>query len=159
MLVINCQLTTLNFHNFKSRNFKLSVSNPESKHVAYLSVLSRISNCQGLGRKNKLEILKTDRRCLLLSFPGELLGTSGTPGAGTGGRRLCGLPTRCLLRATKGVPNDWGRNNWFDYVLLSIRYIFKPLCWPMFKPPSLGPPLRVLEFPLESWSSLYYRSL
>ena len=53
--------STLSSHNFKSRNFKLSVSNPESKYVAYLSVLSRISNCQGLGRKNKFEILKTDR--------------------------------------------------------------------------------------------------
>ena len=51
---------TVSFHNFKSRNFKLSVSNPESKYVAYLFVLSQISNCQGLGRKNKHEILKTD---------------------------------------------------------------------------------------------------
>ena len=39
----------------------LSVSNPKNKYVAYVSVLSRISNCQGLGRKNKFEILKTDR--------------------------------------------------------------------------------------------------
>ena len=53
-------VTTVSFHNFKSRNLKLSVSNPKNKYVAYLSVLSRISNCQGLGRKNKHEILKTD---------------------------------------------------------------------------------------------------
>ena len=46
---------TVSFHDFKSRNFKLSVSNPKSKYVSYLSVLSQISNCQGLGRKNKLE--------------------------------------------------------------------------------------------------------
>ena len=52
---------TVSFHNFKSQNFKLSVSNPKSKYVAYLSVLSQISNCQSLGRKNKHEILKTDR--------------------------------------------------------------------------------------------------
>ena len=52
---------TVCFHDFKSRNFKLSVSNPKSKYVAYLPVLSQISNCQGLGRKNKHEILKTDR--------------------------------------------------------------------------------------------------
>ena len=52
---------TVSFHNFKSQNFKLSVSNPESRYVAYLSVLSQISNCQGLGRKNKHEILKSDR--------------------------------------------------------------------------------------------------
>ena len=51
----------VSFHNFKSQNFKLSVSNPKNKYVAYLSVLSRISNCQGLGRKNKHDILKTDR--------------------------------------------------------------------------------------------------
>ena len=52
---------TVSFHNFKSQKFKLSVSNPKSKYVDYLSVLSQISNCQGLGRKNKHEILKTDR--------------------------------------------------------------------------------------------------
>ena len=52
---------TVTFHNFKSQNFKLSVSNPKNKYVAYVSVLSQISNCQGLGRKNKFEILKTDR--------------------------------------------------------------------------------------------------
>ena len=46
---------------FESQTFKLSVSNPKSKQVAYLSVLSQISNCQGLGRKNKFEILKTYR--------------------------------------------------------------------------------------------------
>ena len=54
-------LGTVSFHNFKSQNFKLSVSNPKSKYVAYLSVLAQISNCQGLGRKNKHENLKTDR--------------------------------------------------------------------------------------------------
>ena len=52
---------TVSFHNFKSQNSKLRVSNPKSKYVAYLSVLSRISNCQSLGRKNKHETLKTDR--------------------------------------------------------------------------------------------------
>ena len=52
--------STVSFHNFKSQDFKLSVSNPKNKCVAYLSVLSRISNCQGLGRKNKHDILKTD---------------------------------------------------------------------------------------------------
>ena len=53
--------STVSFHNFKSQNFKLSVSNPKITYVAYLSVLSQISNCQGLGRKHKHEILKTDR--------------------------------------------------------------------------------------------------
>ena len=53
--------TTVSFHNFKSRNLKLSVSNLKSKYVAYVYVPSQISNCQGLGRKNKHEILKTDR--------------------------------------------------------------------------------------------------
>ena len=61
--------TTVSFHNFKSQNVKLSVSNPKSKYVAYVSVLSQISNCQGLGRKNKHDILKTDRMSLLLFEP------------------------------------------------------------------------------------------
>ena len=50
-----------------SQNFKLSISNPKSKYVADLSVLSRISNCQSLGRKNKHDILKTDRSRTYLS--------------------------------------------------------------------------------------------
>ena len=53
--------STVSFHNFKSQKFKLSVSNPKSKYVAHVSVLSRISNCQSLGRKNLFEILKTYR--------------------------------------------------------------------------------------------------
>ena len=57
---------TVSCHNFKSQNFKLSVSNPKNKYVAYLSVLSQISNCQGLGSKHKHEILKTDRMYLSL---------------------------------------------------------------------------------------------
>ena len=57
---------TVSFHNFKSQIFKLSVSNPKSKYVAYLSVLSQISNCQGLGRKNKHDILKTDRISIIV---------------------------------------------------------------------------------------------
>ena len=59
---------TVSFHNFKSQNFNSSVSNPKSKYVAYVSVLSQISNCQGLGRKNKHEILKTDRMQLDLPW-------------------------------------------------------------------------------------------
>ena len=58
---------TVSFHNFKSQNFKSSVSNPKNQYVAYLSVLSRISNCQRLGRKNKHEILKTDRNIVCLA--------------------------------------------------------------------------------------------
>ena len=58
---------TVSFHNFKSQNLKLNVSNPKNKHVAYLSVLSQFSNCQGLGRKNKFEIMKTDRNRLLVT--------------------------------------------------------------------------------------------
>ena len=54
-------VSTVSFHNFKSQHFKLSVSNPKSKYVACLSVLSQISNCQSLGRKNKHKQLKTDR--------------------------------------------------------------------------------------------------
>ena len=61
LIIISIIIITVSCHNFKSQNFKLSVSNPKSKYVAYLSVLSQISNYQGLGRKNKHEILKTDR--------------------------------------------------------------------------------------------------
>ena len=61
--ILSLHALTVSFHNFKSQNFKLSVSIPKSKYVAYVSVLSRISNCQGLGRKNKNDILKTDRIC------------------------------------------------------------------------------------------------
>ena len=50
-----------NAHAVSFHNFKSSVSNPKSKYVVHLSVLSQISNCQGLGSKNKHEILKTDR--------------------------------------------------------------------------------------------------
>ena len=60
---------TVSFHNSKSNNFKLSVSNPKSKYVAYVSVLSQISNCQGLGRKNKHENLKTDRMWRQAAYP------------------------------------------------------------------------------------------
>ena len=57
---------TVSFHDFKSQNFKLSVSNPKNKYVDYLSVLSQISNCQSLGRTNKHEILKTDRMTVIV---------------------------------------------------------------------------------------------
>ena len=80
--------STVSFHNFKSQNFKLSVSTPESKHVAYVSVLSQISNCQGLGRKSKDEILKTDRMtCFIKAYSDKDKG-----GPGKGGflnNRLC----------------------------------------------------------------------
>ena len=49
------------FHNFKSQNFKLSVSNPNIKYVPYVSVLSQVSNSQGLGRNFFFETLKTYR--------------------------------------------------------------------------------------------------
>ena len=55
-LVIGVQRSTVSFHNFKSQNFKLRVSNPKGKYVAYLSVLSQISSCQSLGRKTSMKI-------------------------------------------------------------------------------------------------------
>ena len=60
--------STVSFHNFKSQNFKLCVSNPKSKYVAFVSVQSQISNCQGLGRKNKRDILKTDRITIAITI-------------------------------------------------------------------------------------------
>ena len=64
-LPLRARRATVSFHNFKSQNFKSSVSIPKNKYVAYVSVLSQISNCQGLGRKINFEILKTDRTGLL----------------------------------------------------------------------------------------------
>ena len=61
MIVTTMITSTVSFHNFKSQNVKLSVSNPKNNYVAYLSVLSQISNCQSLGNKNKHDILKADR--------------------------------------------------------------------------------------------------
>ena len=55
-------------HNCKSQKVKLSVSNPKSNYVACLPVLSQISNCQSLGRKNKHEILKTDRNHVIIKI-------------------------------------------------------------------------------------------
>ena len=46
---------TVSFHNFKSQDFKLGVSNPKNKYVAYVSVLSQMSNCQSLGRKTNMK--------------------------------------------------------------------------------------------------------
>ena len=57
-----CGTPTVSFHNFKSQNVKLSVSNPKIEYVAYVSVLSQISNSQGLGRKINFEILKAYRK-------------------------------------------------------------------------------------------------
>ena len=52
---------TASFHNFKSQISNRETQILKGKCVAYLSVLSRISNCQSLGRKNEHEILKTYR--------------------------------------------------------------------------------------------------
>ena len=68
VIVVASITYTASCHNFKSLNFKLSVSNPNRKYVAYVSVLSQISNSQGLGRKNNFEILKTDRMRNLLDW-------------------------------------------------------------------------------------------
>ena len=54
-IYIYTYIHTVSFHNFKSQVFKLSVSNPNNKSVAYVSVPSQISNCQSLGRKTNLK--------------------------------------------------------------------------------------------------------
>ena len=41
-------------------------------------------------------------------------------------------------------------SDWFDWVLLSVLYTFKPPCWLVFKPPSLGPPWLPLNYWLSS---------
>ena len=35
---------TVSFHDFRSQNFKLSVSNPKNKHVAYLIIIAINTN-------------------------------------------------------------------------------------------------------------------
>ena len=65
--------STVSFYNFKSQSFKLSFSNPKSKYVAYLSVLSQISDFQSLGRKNKHEILKTERNVWIVALPSSAM--------------------------------------------------------------------------------------
>ena len=57
-MLAGCQQSVFIISN---REFRIERLNPKSKYVVYLSVLSQISNCQGLGRKNKHEISKTDR--------------------------------------------------------------------------------------------------
>ena len=42
LIILSIITSTVSFHNFKSQNFKLSVSNPKSKYAAYVSVLSQI---------------------------------------------------------------------------------------------------------------------
>ena len=74
----NSNNNTVSFHNLKSQNFKLSVSNPKSKYVVYLSVPSRISNCQSLGRKNKHEIVKTDRKQTHKTTPNDKINKMNT---------------------------------------------------------------------------------
>ena len=82
---------TVSFHNFKSQKFKLSVSNPKSKYGAYLSVLSQISNCQGLGRKNKHEVLKTDRMNSPLRKSRQMAAARRRPPPGRRANRTPGL--------------------------------------------------------------------
>ena len=48
-------------NNFKSQKKQIERLKSKSKYVAYVPVLSQISNCQGLGRKRKHTILKNDR--------------------------------------------------------------------------------------------------
>ena len=54
-------LSTVGFHNFNLRIFNLRVSNPNKLIVGVFLTRCQISNCQGLGRKNKLEISEIDR--------------------------------------------------------------------------------------------------
>ena len=75
-VVVSVRQTTVSFHYFKSQNLKLSFSNPKSKYVAYLSVLFQISNCQGLGRRNKHDILKTDRMADSARLPRDAISTA-----------------------------------------------------------------------------------
>ena len=108
------RIITVSFHDFKSQNFKLSVSNPKSKYVAYLSVLSQISNCQGLGRKNKHDILKTDR-IIVIVIAIVIITVVGTKRA---------LKMRALKRRA-----PIGRYNMYTYTHLCVCiYIYICIC-------------------------------
>ena len=65
------------------------------------------------------------------------------------GSRSCGFSAQEVAEFQRELRGSQGMgvvsDNWFDCVLLSILYMFKPSCWPTFKPPSLGPP----QFPLQ----------
>ena len=100
-------IATVSFHNFKSQNVKLSVSNPNNTYVAYVSVLPQISNCQGIGRKNKHEILKTDR-----SFVGHAIYTRARVGKHETKGSFVGRPPRAALygRFPKCHPVFLGRD-------------------------------------------------
>ena len=63
------------------------------------------------------------------------------------GRRFALTPSRahsacpCVYRERRGSQGmGVVSNNWSDLDLLPLRYMLKTSCWPMFKPPSLGPP-------------------
>ena len=76
---------------------KLSVSNPKNKYAAYVSVLSQISNCQGLGRKNKHEFLKADRTKILISTGGGAADAFGGRAAATAIYIYISLPIHIYL--------------------------------------------------------------
>ena len=60
IVIIAILCATPGFHNFNLRIFNLRVSNPHKLMVDVFLTRCRISMCQGLGRKNKRGILKTD---------------------------------------------------------------------------------------------------
>ena len=119
---------TVSFHNFKSQNFKLSVSNPKNKYVAYLSVLSQISNCQSLGRKNKHDILKTDR---MLQRGTYGIRKSHARNQHQHFQKSLGTPLRYGLRFLYGNLQEQTREHGFSkkttgYLFCSYRNLRKP---------------------------------
>ena len=103
----------------------MSVSNPKSIYVAFVSVLSQISNCQGLGRKNKHETLKTDRTgrahyssdhedmAWCASLPASCLGPRDVPAA------LRGDPHGGALLLGRDNNNDNNNNNNYYYYYIN----------------------------------------
>ena len=104
--------TTVSFHNFKSQNFKLRISNPKSKHDDHLSVLSRISNCQGLSRKNNFEILKTYRTTRDLILQNKLCHLQSHQQSPK--KALIGLRTEHTWLGDKIPPAFFGKNDFLE---------------------------------------------
>ena len=118
-------------------NFKGGVPRPSGSFPECLSqaILAGISLAGRLGVRGRMGAF---RRCLSQAILRgiSLVGRWGVRGRAASRRAAQGV----TLEGTKGIGMGIVSNNWFDRVLYSAPHMSGPSCWPMFKPPSLGPP-------------------